>query len=124
MYTGDPIPSDPALAPPPPIPFNIATVIDQPGPAAQASFNLKMYYKSHAHDKMNPVEVAFVKAFQHAVNTDPTVIGPASQLGFKAVTVPLVEDGDYGPVPARPIGSESNTAKAYRLIFGDVITAP
>jgi hypothetical protein len=124
MYTGDPIPADPSLAPPPPVPFNIATVIDQPGPAAQASFNLKMYYKTHAHDKTNPTEVALVKAFQTAVNTDPTVIGPASQLGFKAVTVPLVVDGDYGPVPSKPIGQESNTAKAYRLLFGNVITAP
>jgi hypothetical protein len=124
MYTGDPIPADPSLAPPPPPVFNIATVIDQPGPAAQASFNLKMYYKTHSHDKTNPTEVALVKAFQTAVNTDPTVIGPASQLGFKAVTVPLIVDGDYGPVPSNPIGSESNTAKAYRLLFGDVITAP
>jgi hypothetical protein len=78
MYTGDPIPADPSLAPPVPLPLDIATVLTTPGPAALASFNLKMYYKTHQHDKTNPVEIPLVKAFQTAVNTDPSVAGPSS----------------------------------------------
>jgi hypothetical protein len=89
MYTGNPIPCDPGI-PAGPVTGGI-------GAAALAASDLYAYLKTHKNDKTDVKLKALVKAFQHAVNTDPMYPGPSSMVPTaKIIKTKLTEDGIYG----------------------------
>lgn len=109
MYTHDPIPPA-ADVPKPPLPSAAQSInYAQPGAAAQSGFNLYTYLKNKGNDHSKTL-ITLTKTFQHDFNTDPKAAGPASNL-VKIMTVPLVEDGNYG----------SKTADALAIGSGDRI---
>lgn len=88
IYTGDPVPSDPAAPVPPNAPGATA-------PAYMSASNLYAYLKKNG-TKKTPDLAALVKRFQHDVNTDTKFPGPAFPFDLKLVKTKLAEDGIYG----------------------------
>lgn len=111
LYTHDPIAPSPS-APKPAVPTGkAATDFTTPGNAATSGYNLYMYLKGHANDKLDANLKQLVNQFQTDVNTDPKYPGPAGKTPPILIKSALVVTGYY----------DNPTADALAVVSADRI---
>lgn len=98
--TEDPILPDPNIQRPALKKFGVDTIdVNDASTTGAAAFLLNKYIELNGNDPKDPVQVAFTKLFQIAVNTDPMFPGPgwAMSASKNGMAARLTEDGILGP---------------------------